>query len=152
MLRRRPRPLAATIVLTLAGCLTVLSACANNGEIDKADCAALIPNLQGCHIYSLEEAPETAPKLVRAAEVVTLKTEGHSLVVQTGCNTVNVSGDVVNGAFVSSDLAAGLKLCGPEASESEEWLSDFFSGTTAWAIDGNRVTITKGDSKLTFLS
>ncbi|MEV7769885.1 META domain-containing protein [Microbacterium sp. NPDC086615] len=150
MSRRWPRHRVAAAALALVSSVSLLSSCANGGQSSEDKCAELIPNVEACRTYSLEKVPETAPKLGSPSQPVTLRTEGHSLVIDTGCNTVSITGDADGQIFISSEVAAGLKLCSQEETASESWLTEFFSGTTTWTSETGLITVTKGDVELVF--
>jgi heat shock protein HslJ len=111
--------------------------------------------------------PASASDGLDGREFVSTEVEGHDLVadstirisfedgslsINAGCNTMfgayTVSGDVLS----APTMAMTQMACDPALMDQDTWLSEAFSGSPTFALEGDELTVTAADgSTITFL-
>jgi heat shock protein HslJ len=92
----------------------------------------------------------TAIELVDGTRISIEFSDGE-LVARAGCNTLLT--DVRIGAGrLETGLVGGTELgCDPARHEQDQWLSEFLASSPAWALDGDRLTLTASTAELVLL-
>jgi heat shock protein HslJ len=73
------------------------------------------------------------------------------LLVDAGCNSMGGSASVSDGSLDVGDMSMTEMGCDPSRHKQDMWVSDLISGTTAWRLDGSRLTLTSGATRIVLL-
>lgn len=83
-------------------------------------------------------------RLVEGAEV-TLSLKGSEMRVDTGCNTLTGTTSYTDQTLSIKDAQRTLIGCDDDRVAQEEWLGEFFGGGANVALDGDEMTLTRGE-------
>jgi heat shock protein HslJ len=74
-----------------------------------------------------------------------------NLSVNAGCNHLLATASIGADALEVDGVGGTEMGCDPDRHAQDEWISEFLTGSTGWALDGDRLTLTSGDTEIVLL-
>ena len=65
---------------------------------------------------------------------------------EAGCNTTGLEAQIMAERLVTGEGASTTLGCSPERREQDQWLLTFFESDPEWRLNGDRLTLTSGES------
>lgn len=99
---------------------------------------------------SVTEAGEPR-ELVEGTQIRLEFGDDGNLSVNAGCNQLLATA-TIGAAALEIDGVGGTEMgCGPDRHAQDEWISEFLTGSTGWALDGDQLTLTSDDTEIVLL-
>jgi len=144
MIVRRRVISAALVLLAAAGCGDRTGATSSEETSSEG--------LLGRTFLSESVTEDGAPRdLVEGTRISLEFGEDGQLVALAGCNHLLADVTVRDDRLEITGVGSTEMGCDEERHEQDQWLSGFLSSSPAWALDGDRLTLTSGATEIVLL-
>ena len=139
----------AVLALGLAG---LAAACGpESSRLAPGDAGNEDP-LRGHTYLSTSVTRDDQPRPLVDGTRITLRfTDDDRLLVDAGCNSMGGQAKISDGSLDVGDLSMTEMGCDPARHKQDMWVSDLLSGTPSWQLDGSRLTLTSGATRIVLL-
>lgn len=131
--------LAALLLLAATGCGDQVAATSGDGLVGRT--------------FLSESVTENgaARDLVQGTRISLEFTDDGQLVAQAGCNRLLPDVTIHDDMLEIGGVGGTEMGCDQARHEQDRWLSDFLSSSPAWELDGDRLTLTSGETEIVLL-
>jgi heat shock protein HslJ len=90
-------------------------------------------------------------KLVEGTRILVEFSDDGWVLADAGCNHMGAEVSVIGGRLITDGASTTLMGCDPLRAAQDQWIMDLLAGSSRWAPDSNRLTLTGGTTRLVLL-
>ncbi len=111
----------------------------------------MVATLEGRTFLSTRTVREGENLALAPGSRISLSFAGGRISAHAGCNRINGAATAWDGELVVEQLVSTMMACIPELDAQERWLKEVLQARPYLELDGNRLTLTYGESVLEML-